>query len=199
MIKVVIAEDQNLLLSALSSLLNLEEDISVVGTASNGRDALELVEEQQPDICLMDIEMPVMTGLDAAEKLAGADCKVIILTTYARPGYFERAKKAHVSGYLLKDTPSEDLAESIRQIMNGKRIYSPELIELAFETENPLTPREIEIVQLLADGKTTKCIAEALHLSNGTIRNYVSIVFDKLNVSSRIEAIRKALDKGWLK
>ena len=199
MIRIVLAEDQNLLLSALSSLLNLEEDISVIGTAGNGRDALKLVEEKQPDICLMDIEMPVMTGLDAAEELTDTDCKVIILTTYARPGYFERAKKAQVSGYLLKDTPSETLAESIRQIMTGKRIYSPELIDIAFETENPLTSREIEIVQLLADGKTTKSIAEELHLSNGTIRNYVSIVLDKLSVTNRIEAIRKALDKGWLK
>ena len=171
MISIVLAEDQNLLLSALSSLLSLEEDISVVGTAGNGREALKLVEEKQPDICLMDIEMPVMTGLDAAEKLAGTACKVIILTTYARPGYFERAKKAQVSGYLLKDTPSETLADSIRQIMNGKRIYSPELIDIAFETDNPLTSREIEIVQLLADGKTTKSIAEELHLSDGTIRN----------------------------
>lgn len=199
MISIVLAEDQNLLLSALSSLLSLEEDISVVGTAGNGREALKLVEEKQPDICLMDIEMPVMTGLDAAEKLAGTACKVIILTTYARPGYFERAKKAQVSGYLLKDTPSETLAESIRQIMNGKRIYSPELIDIAFETDNPLTSREIEIVQLLADGKTTKSIAEELHLSDGTIRNYVSIVLEKLGVSNRIEAIKKALDKGWLK
>lgn len=199
MISIVLAEDQNLLLSALSSLLSLEEDISVVGTAGNGREALKLVEEKQPDICLMDIEMPVMTGLDAAEKLAGTACKVIILTTYARPGYFERAKKAQVSGYLLKDTPSETLADSIRQIMNGKRIYSPELIDIAFETDNPLTSREIEIVQLLADGKTTKSIAEELHLSDGTIRNYVSIVLEKLGVSNRIEAIKKALDKGWLK
>ncbi|CAD2070740.1 transcriptional regulatory protein DesR [Jeotgalicoccus coquinae] len=199
MIRIVLAEDQNLLLSALSSLLNLEEDISVVGMAGNGRDALKLVEEKQPDICLMDIEMPVMTGLDAAEELTETDCKVIILTTYARPGYFERAKKAQVSGYLLKDTPSETLTESIRQIMTGKRIYSPELIDIAFETGNPLTSREIEIIQLLADGKTTKSIAEELHLSNGTIRNYVSIVLDKLSVTNRIEAIRKALDKGWLK
>lgn len=199
MIRIVLAEDQNLLLSALSSLLNLEEDISVVGMAGNGRDALKLVEEKKPDICLMDIEMPVMTGLDAAEELTETDCKVIILTTYARPGYFERAKKAQVSGYLLKDTPSETLTESIRQIMTGKRIYSPELIDIAFETGNPLTSREIEIIQLLADGKTTKSIAEELHLSNGTIRNYVSIVLDKLSVTNRIEAIRKALDKGWLK
>lgn len=199
MIRIVLAEDQNLLLSALSSLLDLEDDITVVGTATNGQDVLKLVEETKPDICLMDIEMPLMTGLDAAEQLSDADCKVIILTTYARPGYFERAKKAQVRGYLLKDTPSEALAQSIRQIMSGKRIYSPELIDIAFETENPLTTREIEIIQLLADGKTTKSIAEELHLSNGTIRNYVSIVLDKLDVSNRIEAISKALDKGWLK
>lgn len=199
MIRIVLAEDQNLLLGALSSLLNLEEDITVAGTAANGKEALELVETERPDICLMDIEMPVMTGLDAAEQLADSDCKVIILTTYARPGYFERAKKARVSGYLLKDTPSETLAESIREIMNGKRIYSPELIDIAFESDNPLSAREIEIVQLLADGKTTKTIAEELYLSNGTIRNYVSIVLDKLNVNNRIEAISKARDKGWLK
>ena len=199
MIRIVLAEDQNLLLGALSSLLNLEEDITVAGTAANGKEALELVETERPDICLMDIEMPVMTGLDAAEQLADSDCKVIILTTYARPGYFERAKKASVSGYLLKDTPSETLAESIREIMNGKRIYSPELIDIAFESDNPLSAREIEIVQLLADGKTTKTIAEELYLSNGTIRNYVSIVLDKLNVNNRIEAISKAMDKGWLK
>ena len=199
MIRIVLAEDQNLLLGALSSLLNLEEDITVAGTAANGKEALELVETERPDICLMDIEMPVMTGLDAAEQLADSDCKVIILTTYARPGYFERAKKARVSGYLLKDTPSETLAESIREIMNGKRIYSPELIDIAFESDNPLSAREIEIVQLLADGKTTKTIAEELYLSNGTIRNYVSIVLDKLNVNNRIEAISKAMDKGCLK
>ena len=199
MIRIVLAEDQNLLLGALSSLLNLEEDITVARTAANGKEALELVETERPDICLMDIEMPVMTGLDAAEQLADSDCKVIILTTYARPGYFERAKKARVSGYLLKDTPSETLAESIREIMNGKRIYSPELIDIAFESDNPLSAREIEIVQLLADGKTTKTIAEELYLSNGTIRNYVSIVLDKLNVNNRIEAISKAMDKGWLK
>ena len=111
----------------------------------------------------MDIEMPVMTGLDAAEQLADSDCKVIILTTYARPGYFERAKKARVSGYLLKDTPSETLAESIREIMNGKRIYSPELIDIAFESDNPLS-REIEL-STVGRWETTKTIAEELYLS----------------------------------
>lgn len=199
MIKVVLAEDQNLLLGALGSLLDMEEDIEVVGKAANGEEALNLVEELNPDICLMDIEMPVMTGLEAAEHLMGHACKVIILTTFLRPGYFERAKKANVRGYLLKDSPSETLAQSIRQIMKGKRVYSPELIEVAFELDNPLTEREREIVQHLAEGEPTKTIAEKLNLSNGTVRNYVSIVLDKLDAKNRIEAISKAIDKGWLK
>lgn len=199
MIKVVLAEDQNMLLGALGSLLDMEDDIEVAGKAANGEEALKLVEELNPDICLMDIEMPVMTGLEAAEHLMDHDCKVIILTTFLRPGYFERAKKANVRGYLLKDSPSETLAQSIRQIMKGKRIYSPELIEVAFELDNPLTKREQEIVQHLADGEPTKTIAEKLNLSNGTVRNYVSIVLDKLDAKNRIEAISKAIDKGWLK
>src|SRR5699024_8221190 len=199
MIKVVLAEDQNMLLGALGSRLDMEDDIEVVGKAANGEEALKLVEELKPDICLMDIEMPVMTGLEAAEHLMDHDCKVIILTTFLRPGYFERAKKANVRGYLLKDSPSETLAQSIRQIMKGKRIYSPELIEVAFELDNPLTKREQEIVQHLADGEPTKTIAEKLNLSNGTVRNYVSIVLDKLDAKNRIEAISKAIDKGWLK
>lgn len=199
MIRIVLAEDQNLLRGALAALLDLEEDITIVGQVSNGAEALELVEKESPDICLMDIEMPVMTGLEAAENLVGASCKVIILTTFARPGYFERAKKAEVSGYLLKDSSSETLAQSIRHIMTGKRIYSPELIDIAFEASNPLTAREIEIIQHLAEGKTTKAIAKDLHLSNGTVRNYVSIILDKLNVDNRIEAISKAEEKGWLK
>mgnify|MGYP001941446113 CR=1 FL=1 len=199
MIKIVLAEDQNMLLGALGSLLDMEDDIEVVGKAANGEEALKLVENLNPDICLMDIEMPVMTGLEAAERLMDYECKVIILTTFLRPGYFERAKKANVRGYLLKDSPSETLAQSIRQIMKGKRIYSPELIEVAFELDNPLTKREQEIVQHLADGEPTKKIAETLNLSNGTVRNYVSIVLDKLDAKNRIEAISKAVDKGWLK
>ncbi|WP_017547768.1 response regulator transcription factor [Salinicoccus carnicancri] len=198
MIRIVIAEDQNMLLGALGTLLDMEEDIEVCGKASNGREALDLVRDISPDICLMDIEMPVMTGLDAAEVLKGKDCKVIILTTFARPGYFERAKKADVRGYLLKDSPSEALANSIRQIMEGKRIYSPELIDVVFESRNPLTAREMEIMQLLAEGGRTKAVARELHLSDGTVRNYVSIILDKLEVDNRIEAITKARNKGWL-
>ena len=199
MIKVVLAEDQNLLRGALGALLDLEEDMTVVGQAENGAEALDLVAAESPDVCLMDIEMPVMTGLEAAERLKGGSCKVIMLTTFARPGYFERAKQAQVSGYLLKDSSSETLAQSIRHIIGGRRIYSPELIDVAFEAANPLTPREMEIIQLLEAGRTTKAIAKELHLSNGTVRNYISIILDKLYVDNRIEAISKAREKGWLK
>ncbi|MBM7600819.1 two-component system response regulator DesR [Virgibacillus halotolerans] len=197
MISIVIAEDQGMLLGALGSLLNLEDDMQVVGKAKNGEEALELVNEHDPDICIMDIEMPVKSGLDAAEKLKNSNCKVIILTTFARSGYFERARKANVSGYLLKDSPSEELANSIRIIMDGRRIYAPELVDMAYHEGTPLTEREEQVIQLIADGKTTKEIAGALFITTGTVRNYVSIIFDKLDVSNRIEAISKYKDNGW--
>lgn len=199
MIKIVIAEDQTLLLGALGALLDMETDMTVIGKASNGKEMLEMVETLSPDVCLMDIEMPVMTGLDAAEALKGGDAKVMILTTFMRSGYFQRAKEAGVSGYLLKDTPSETLAASIRRVIKGERVFSPELIDIAFEMDNPLTRREIEIMQHLADGLTTKDTAKILGLSGGTIRNYVSIILDKLGAKNRIEAITTVKEKGWLK
>ncbi|MBP3952485.1 response regulator transcription factor [Bacillus suaedae] len=199
MIRIVIAEDQRMLLGALGSLLDLEEDMEVVGKARNGQEALELVKQLSPDICIMDIEMPVKTGLDAAEELKGQECKVIILTTFARAGYFERARKAGVSGYLLKDSPSEELANSIRIIMDGRRIYAPELVDLAYENENPLTEREVQVIELIADGKSTKEIADQLYLTNGTVRNYISVILDKLDVGNRIEAIARFKEKGWFK
>ncbi|MFJ8266994.1 response regulator [Peribacillus asahii] len=199
MIRIVIAEDQRMLLGALGSLLDLEEDMEVVGKASNGEEALELVNRLQPDICIMDIEMPVKSGLDVAEEIQNQACKVIILTTFARTGYFERARKAGVSGYLLKDSPSEELANSIRIIMDGRRIYAPELVDMAFQEENPLTEREKQVLGLIADGKNTKEIAKELYLTTGTVRNYISIILDKLDVSNRIEAIVRFKEKGWFK
>jgi two-component system response regulator DesR len=200
-IRIVIAEDQRMLLGALGSLLDLEEDMEVVGKASNGEEALALVKQYQPDICIMDIEMPLKSGLDAAEELKDHPCKVIILTTFARAGYFERARKAEISGYLLKDSPSEELANSIRVIMDGRQVYAPELVDLAYGNgnENPLTEREKQVIKLIADGKNTKDIASELFLTTGTVRNYVSIILDKLNVSNRIEAISRFKEKGWFK
>ncbi|GEB32016.1 MULTISPECIES: response regulator transcription factor [Brevibacillus] len=199
MIRIVIAEDQRMLLGALASLLDLEEDMQVVGRASNGEDAVKLVHLHKPDICIMDIEMPVKSGLDAAEELKGSGCKVMILTTFARPGYFERALKAGANGYLLKDSPSEELASSIRSVMAGRRIYAPELVDEAYGQENPLTEREKEVLLLIADGKNTKEIASQLFITTGTVRNYISVILDKLGVSNRIEAIMHFKEKGWFK
>ncbi|WP_409297042.1 response regulator [Peribacillus sp. SCS-26] len=199
MIKIVIAEDQQMLLGALGSLLNLEDDMEVVGKASNGLEAISLVKKHQPDICIMDIEMPGKTGLEAAEELAGEGCRVIILTTFARSGYFQRALKAGVSGYLLKDSPSEELASSIRLIMGGRRIYAPELMDDVYGEENPLTEREKAVLELVADGKNTKEIADELSIKTGTVRNYISTILDKLEVKNRIEAITQSKEKGWFK
>lgn len=199
MIQIVIAEDQGMLLGALGSLLDLEEDMKVVGKAENGQEALDLVEHHQPDICIMDIEMPVKSGLDAAEELKDNVCKVIILTTFARTGYFERARNANVSGYLLKDSPSEELAKSIRTIMDGRKIYAPELVDMAYNDENPLTDREDQVIKLIAEGKSTKEIASQLFLTTGTVRNYISVILDKLEVTNRIEAISRFREKGWFK
>ncbi|MFD0588916.1 response regulator [Paenibacillus sp. GCM10027627] len=200
MITIVIAEDQRMLLGALSSLLDLEEDMRVVGRASNGEEAVRLVDQHRPDICIMDIEMPAKSGLEAAEELKGK-CKVIILTTFARAGYFERAVKAGVSGYLLKDSPSEELASSIRSVMSGRKIYASELMDEAYGGggDNPLTEREKAVLELVADGKNTKEIASELFLTTGTVRNYISVILDKLGVSNRIEAITRFKEKGWFK
>lgn len=202
MIRIVIAEDQGMLLGAMSSLLNMEDDMEVVGLAKDGEEAIELVEKLKPDICIMDIEMPVKTGLDAAEYLhKKTDCKIIILTTFARPGYFERARKAGVRGYLLKDSPIEELVNAIRLIMDNQRIYAPELVDFVYDedTENPLTERETQVLQLVSEGKTTKEIAAELYLSAGTVRNYISTILDKLGVGNRIEAISRFKEKGWNK
>jgi two-component system response regulator DesR len=199
MISIVIAEDQKMLLGALATLIDLEVDMSVVGRANNGEEAVNLVHLHKPDICIMDIEMPGKSGLDAAEELNGFDCKVIILTTFARPGYFERAVKAGVNGYLLKDSPSEELVSSIRSVMAGKRIYASELVDEVYNQENPLTERESEVLVLMADGKNTKEIANKLYLTTGTVRNYISVILDKLEVSNRIEAIKRFKEKGWFK
>lgn len=199
MIKIVIAEDQGMLLGALGALLDLEKDMQVVGKATNGEEALQLVKKHEPDICIMDIEMPIKSGLDAAEQLKDTACKVIILTTFARAGYFERARNAGVKGYLLKDSPSEELVESIRVIMDGRRVYAPELIDIAYSESgtSPLTRREEEVLKLIADGLTTKDISNKLSITTGTVRNYVSVILDKLEVSNRIEAISRYKEKGW--
>lgn len=199
MIRIVIAEDQGLLSSALATILNLEDDLEVVGIAVNGEEALQLVEKEQPDVCLTDIEMPKKTGLDIADALKNSPQKVIILTTFAREGYFERAVRAEVSGYLLKDTPSDELIQNIRAVMEGKKFYSPELVTGMFSVQgNPLTPREREVLTAVGEGLSSKEIAAKLFLSSGTVRNYMSEILNKLAAKNRIEAVSMAKDNGWI-
>ncbi|WP_342431660.1 response regulator transcription factor [Neobacillus sp. FSL H8-0543] len=173
MIRIVIAEDQEMLLGTIGSLLDLEEDMEVVGQACNGAEALTLIYELQPDVCIMDIEMPEMSGLEAARALKTFGCKVIILTTFARAGYFHDAVKADVRGYLLKDSPSEELVSSVRKILDGERIYSPELMD-------EYSYNESEICEL----KGIKEVEYTKHqsASGGTVRNYLSTIIDKMKL-----------------
>ncbi|GGA72188.1 response regulator transcription factor [Ornithinibacillus halotolerans] len=200
MIRVLIAEDQGMLRGALGSLLDFEEDIEIVGEASNGKDALDMILKLQPDICLLDIEMPFMSGLEVAEevKRRNISCKIIILTTFGRPGYFEQAVKVGVQGYMLKDGSIEELAESIRSVMKGKREFAPELIFGSIQEDNPLTKREQTVLSLASQGKTSKEISSELYLSHGTIRNYMSEIIDKLGVKNRTEAVTVAKENGWI-
>lgn len=168
MIRIVIAEDQELLLGAIGSLLNLEDDMEVVGLACNGDEALTLVHQLRPDVCIMDIEMPEKSGLEAAEELRLFGCKVIILTTFARTGYFRRAIKADVRGYLLKDSPSEELASSIRSIMEGNRIYSTELMDDDGQTSAEQSLEEDSLQQQKN--------------AMGSVRKYISTIMDKIKV-----------------
>lgn len=200
--RVLLAEDQGMLRGALSALLDLEPDIEVVGQAENGEQALELIRKLKPDLCVLDIEMPVMTGLDVAERLRadGDPCLVIILTTFSRAGYFQRAMKAGARGFLLKDSPIDELAEALRSVHAGKRAVSPELALSFWEAgnENPLTEREREVLKLARDGMSASDIAAKLFLTAGTVRNYWSEAIQKLDAKNRVDAIGIAAKNGWL-
>mgnify|MGYP001220146066 FL=1 len=202
MIRVVIAEDQQMLLSALASLLQLEDDIEVVAQVPDGGKALEAIRNLRPDICLLDIEMPGLGGLDVAEAVRrdGLGCRIVIVTTFSRPGYLQRATELKVDGYLLKDEPIEDLVEAIRKVHRGERAISPELATRFFfaREENPLSERERDVLRLAAEGLTTDQIASALYLTKGTVRNYLSSAIQKLEVESRHQAVKKATEKGWI-
>ena len=200
MLKVIIAEDQSLLRGALATLLSLENDIQVLAQASDGNEALELVREHQPDVLVTDIEMPHLSGIELAQALQAenASTRVLIVTTFARPGYLERARKAGVRGYVLKDAPSEDLAQSVRRVAKGELVIDAALAEAAWATSDPLTDRERAILVLAEAGKTNKQIGEELHLSPGTVRNYLADATQKLGAHNRIEASRIARENGWL-
>lgn len=200
MIRVVIAEDQTLVLGALAALLEIERDIQVVARAGDGEAALKLVLEHAPDVLLTDIEMPRRTGLELAAELkrAGAATRIVILTTFARPGYLRRALDAGASGYILKDAPAERLADAVRRAHAGLRVIDPELAAEAWSEADPLTDRERQVLRLGEEGLTTADIAARLALSEGTVRNYLSEAISKLGAANRVEAARLARQKGWL-
>ena len=199
-IRLVLAEDQRMMLGALGVLLSLENDLDVVGTADNGDDALRLVASLGPDVLLTDIEMPGMSGLEVAAEVRrrGLPTRVVILTTFARSGYLRRALEAGAAGYLLKDAPSNTLAESIRTVHAGRRAIDPELAADAWAEADPLTDRERQVLRLAGEGLANAEIAARLHLSDGTVRNYLSEAIGKLGVTNRIAAARLARDRGWL-
>jgi two-component system response regulator DesR len=200
-IRVVLAEDQAMVLGALAALLALERDIEVVGQASTGRQALTAVAGTAPDVLVTDIEMPEMTGLEvaAALKLSHPKVRTIILTTFARPGYLRRALDSGARGYLLKDRPSAELADAVRRVHRGLRVVDPGLATEAWAAdEDPLTDRERQILQRAGDGRSTGEIAAEFRLSEGTVRNYLSESIAKLGASNRIDAARIARAKGWL-
>ncbi len=201
MIRIVIAEDQALVLGALAALLDLEADIEVVGRAHDGAQALALVTSLHPDVLVTDIEMPGLSGIQVAEglKARGIATRVVIVTTFGRPGYLRRALEAGVRGYLLKDAPSTVLAAAVRSVMAGGRAIAPELAEAVWDAApDPLTDRERAVLRLAEEGLPNRRIAAALGLSAGTVRNYLSEATQKLGASNRIEAGRVARANGWL-
>jgi two-component system response regulator DesR len=198
-IRVVIAEDQTMVLGALAALLELEHDITVVAQARNGKEALEAVLAHQPDVFITDIEMPEMTGIEVAGALKShPSVKVVIVTTFARAGYLRRALEAGASGYLLKDRPARELADAVRRVHHGLRVVDPELAAEAWGEPDPLTDRERQVLRLAGDGMTSADIAAQLSLSEGTVRNYISEASSKLGAGNRVEAARIARAKGWL-
>jgi two-component system response regulator DesR len=199
-IRVLIAEDQAMVLGALGALLDIESDLEVVAQARSGAEALSSALSIRPDVVVTDIEMPGLTGLELAAELKrqGSSARIIILTTFARPGYLRRALDAGASGYLLKDAPSHRLADAIRRVHGGGRAVDPELAAEAWSDSDPLTDRERQVLRLAADGQSSAEIAAHLTLSEGTVRNYLSEAISKVGAKNRVEAARIAHVKGWL-
>ncbi len=200
MIRVLLAEDQALVRGALAALLETEGDFEVVGEAADGREALELALARTPDVVVTDIEMPHLTGLEVAAELQARGCssRVVIVTTFARAGYLRRALEAGAVGYLLKDSPAAELAAALRRVHAGGRAISPELAAEAWTEADPLSDRERQVLRLAGEGMTGSRIARELHLSEGTVRNYLSEAVGKLGAANRVEAARLAREKGWL-
>ncbi|MEU1037526.1 response regulator [Streptomyces sp. NPDC005551] len=200
-IKVLLAEDQSMVREALAALLGLEPDIEVVAQVARGDEVSAGVRAHDVDVALLDIEMPGMTGIEAAARLHREfpALKLVVLTTFGRPGYLRSAMEAGADAFLVKDAPAAQLAEAIRKVLAGERVIDPVLAAAALAGgANPLTGREREVLRAAADGSTNAELAAALHLSQGTVRNYLSTAIQKLAVRNRAEAVRTAREKGWL-
>lgn len=201
MTTIYIAEDQEMLNSALSAILDLEDDLTIVGNATDGETALQEIANLKPDVAILDIEMPQMTGLAVAKelRLLKQNIKIIILTTFARKNYFESAVESQVDAYLLKDSPTDKLIETIHKILAGQTIYDSNLVSTILSAvKNPLTAQELKVMKEFAKGKSTQEIAESIFLSNGTVRNYVSSILSKTGTHSRIEALNVAKQNNWI-
>ena len=198
--KLLVAEDQSMLRDALCQLLEMQSDVETVHQASNGQEAMTLLQSQKIDVAILDVEMPKQTGLDVLEwvKEKQPTVKVVIVTTFKRPGYFERAIKADVDAYVLKERSIADLMKTIHTVLDGKKEYSPELMEVMMTSKNPLSNQEILVLQAAARGLSSKEIAQKLYLSNGTVRNYMSSILTKLAAENRLEAVRIAQENGWI-
>lgn len=200
-IRIVIAEDQTLVLGAIAALLALEDDFCIVGQACDGAGALTMVRELRPDILLTDVEMPGLSGIELAHAVTAErlSVRVIVVTTYARPGYLTRARAANVSGYLLKVAPAEELVNAIRAVHRGGIVIPADLADAAREAgADPLTDRERDVLRLAEEGMPNRDIGDRLNLSPGTVRNYLSEAASKLYAANRIEAVRIARGNGWL-
>ena len=198
--KVLVAEDQSMLRDAMCQLLSFQPDVETVLQAKNGAEAIEVLGKEAVDIAILDVEMPVKTGLEALEwiKQEVPETKVVIVTTFKRPGYFERAVKAGVDAYVLKERSIAELMQTLHTVLEGRKEYSPELMEVVMTHPNPLTEQEIAVLEGIAKGLSNQEIADQLYLSNGTVRNYVTNILSKLDAGNRTEAANIAKESGWL-
>lgn len=198
--RLLIAEDQSMLRDAIATLLLMEETIDEVLQAKNGKEAMDILDGSSVDVAILDIEMPEATGLDVLEFIRnkGISCKVIIVTTFKRAGYFERAIKNNVDAYVLKDRSIDELMKTINNVLAGHKEYSPELMENIFTNHNPLSNQEKILLVKVKEGLSNKEISSELYLSEGTIRNYISNILTKLNCKNRTEAVKKATEEGWI-
>lgn len=198
--RLLIAEDQSMLRDAMATLLLMEDTIDEVLQAKNGKEAMDILEGSSVDVAILDIEMPEATGLDVLEFIRNnsINCKVIIVTTFKRAGYFERAIKNNVDAYVLKDRSIDELMKTINNVLAGNKEYSPELMENIFTNHNPLSNQEKILLVKVKEGLSNKEISSELYLSEGTIRNYISNILTKLNCKNRTEAVKKATEEGWI-